>query len=162
MLTDKDRRFFASLPRTRGASTALLFDEDGGFVVVDPTYKPLWSLPGGVIEEGESPLTACHRECREELGVEVAIERLLCVDWLPDNGGTGAANIFVFLGRVTAEQTTRFRLPADELAAWKMITPEETADLLPPNMARRVLACVAAARDGATLYLENGHSQPGS
>ncbi|MQA94619.1 MAG: NUDIX domain-containing protein [Streptosporangiales bacterium] len=155
-MTEREREFFAGLPRTRGAATALLLDDGARYVIVDPTYKPLWSLPGGVIEDGESPFTACHRECREELGVDVTLDRLLCVDWLPDTHGTGAANIFVFLGHVTAGQTERFRLPPDELAAWRLITSEETAEFLPPAMSRRVRACLTAARDGSTLYLEDG------
>lgn len=34
-------------------------------------YPGCWDLPGGHIEEGESPEEAVQRECREELGIEV-------------------------------------------------------------------------------------------
>jgi len=32
-----------------------------------------WELPGGKVDPGESPLSALHREVREELGVEVRL-----------------------------------------------------------------------------------------
>ena len=34
----------------------------------------LWEFPGGKVEPGEAELAAVVRECREELGVSVAVE----------------------------------------------------------------------------------------
>ncbi len=38
-----------------------------------------WEFPGGKVEEGEDPEAALVRECREECGVEVAVEDILDV-----------------------------------------------------------------------------------
>ena len=38
-------------------------------------------LPGGAVEDDESPRAACVRELREELGITVAVGDLLCVDY---------------------------------------------------------------------------------
>ncbi|WP_208865223.1 NUDIX domain-containing protein [Amycolatopsis rubida] len=40
-----------------------------------------WRSPGGLVEDGESPLAACRREVGEELGIDVPVGRLLVVDW---------------------------------------------------------------------------------
>jgi 8-oxo-dGTP diphosphatase len=38
--------------------------------------KPLWNLPGGRVEESESPWDAAVREVKEEIHVDCRIERL--------------------------------------------------------------------------------------
>ena len=49
------------------AAGALFVDERGRVMLVEPTYKPMWEIPGGVIESGETPSAACAREIDEEL-----------------------------------------------------------------------------------------------
>lgn len=41
-------------------------------------FEGMWEFPGGKIEEGESREEALKREIKEELDVEVKIEKLLC------------------------------------------------------------------------------------
>lgn len=46
---------------------------------------PIWNLPGGGVEPGESPWAAAVRETREEVRLDVTIERLTGVyDRSPD------------------------------------------------------------------------------
>jgi mutator protein MutT len=50
---------------------------DGGRACLLLNERDQWELPGGRLERGESPEQCLLREVREEVGLEVAIERLL-------------------------------------------------------------------------------------
>lgn len=40
----------------------LFFDKNWRILLLEPTYKDNWEIPGGIIEENESPKEACERE----------------------------------------------------------------------------------------------------
>jgi 8-oxo-dGTP diphosphatase len=135
----------------------MLFDDHGRVLVVKPTYKPGWGLPGGVIEEGESPLAACVRELREELGIAPVLGPLAGVDWIPPRPGRDEANVFVFAGRIRDELLPAIRLPADELSAWQFVGMLRFRELMAPRIARRIEVCRRAHDVGRVAYMEFGY-----
>ncbi|MEO0768780.1 MAG: NUDIX hydrolase [Cyanobacteria bacterium J06649_4] len=42
----------------------LFFDSEGRLLILKPTYRNDWLIPGGVVEANESPRHACMREVR--------------------------------------------------------------------------------------------------
>jgi len=60
----------------------------------------MWEFPGGKVEEGEDPAAALVRELREELGVEVAVERALTA--FPWRYEWGKMRLLPFLCRIVA------------------------------------------------------------
>ncbi|GLW67324.1 hypothetical protein Arub01_55670 [Actinomadura rubrobrunea] len=155
-----DLAYYASLPRTRGAAAALLLDDLGRVLLVKPTYKEGWFLPGGVIEAGESPLAACVRECEEELGLVPRLDGLVCVDWGPPRDGVDAVNVFVFAGSLTAAEIAAIRLPPDELSDHVLVAPEKVPELAPPHVSRRMEPSLRGLVEHRAVYLEDGR-EPG-
>ncbi|WP_131741584.1 NUDIX domain-containing protein [Actinomadura roseirufa] len=154
-----DLAYYASLPRTRGAAAALLLDDLGRILLVKPTYKEGWFLPGGVIEANESPLSACVRECEEELGFVPRLDGLACVDWGSPRGGVDSVNVFVFGGTITGAEAAAIRLPPEELSDHVLVAPEKVPELAPPHIARRMEPSLRAMAERRAVYLEDGRAQ---
>ncbi|PID58090.1 hypothetical protein CSB45_05215 [candidate division KSB3 bacterium] len=57
---------------------ALIFEDDRLLLIKRgrPPAEGQWTLPGGVIEPGESPEEAIVREVREECGLDIVVEAL--------------------------------------------------------------------------------------
>jgi NADH pyrophosphatase NudC (nudix superfamily) len=71
-----------AVPRIPGSASAMIWSRSGRLLILKPTYKGGWTLPGGVIEaDGESPWEACRRETREECGLDIGAGRSVCVDF---------------------------------------------------------------------------------
>lgn len=45
-----EQDFYAQLPRKKMA-TGVLFFQDQSLLLVKPTYKDGWSIPGGIVEQ---------------------------------------------------------------------------------------------------------------
>lgn len=146
----------APFSRAVSAAGALFFDEQGRILLLEPTYKDHWEIPGGYIEQGETPSQACHREISEELGLSVEPGRLLAVDWAPSDA-EGDKILFVFDGGVLGEtDLTNIRLAATEIASFEFVDITTATSRLIPRLARRVAAAVQARSQGDTVYLEHG------
>lgn len=147
----------ARLPRKNVAAGVLVRDETGRVLFLSPTYKPFLEIPGGLTEDDESPLAGCHREVREELGIDLPVGRLLLVDWMPTHGVWRDSLQFIFDGGVlSAEQVARIQLAADEASAFEFLEVDAAKSRLRPSMARRVDLAHRALIDGEVLYGEFG------
>ncbi|MFD5426190.1 NUDIX domain-containing protein [Streptomyces sp. NPDC127084] len=140
------------------AAGVLLFDSDDRVLLVDPTYKPAWEFPGGVVEPGESPARAGVREVAEEIGIHLdTMPRLLVVDWeQPRPPGYGGMRMLFDGGRLDAGAAAGIRLPGDELRAWRFVSEEEASSLLPPHRYERLRWALRARERGEVIALEGG------
>ncbi|HEU5126403.1 MAG TPA: (deoxy)nucleoside triphosphate pyrophosphohydrolase [Glycomyces sp.] len=102
-----------------------------------PELAGLWEFPGGKVEPHETEAEALQRECREELGIEIAVGERIGDD-LVTSGGR-------FLLRVYRADLLGGEPEAREHAALRWLTVEELDDVpwLPGN--RPVLASLREA-----------------
>jgi 8-oxo-dGTP diphosphatase len=153
-MTDDERPFV--LPRIPASSGALVFDEDGRLLVVNPTYKAHWTIPGGIMEaDGETPWEACRREVREEVGLHVERGRLVAVDFLrPKPEKPGGMRFLFHCGVFPASVLAAISLQEEELSEYRLAEPATALELLSGPLRRRVGAALTA-RAGC-VYLEDG------
>jgi 8-oxo-dGTP diphosphatase len=150
-------QYVASLARKRMAAGALFRDGAGRVLLVDPTYKETWDLPGGAVEAEESPHAACRREVAEELGLDRPPGRVLAVDWVPSRPERPEGLIVIYDGGVlSAEEIAAIAVADDELAGFAFVPKDEVPALVTPLLARRIAACLAAVDAGTVAALENG------
>ncbi|MFI7100667.1 NUDIX domain-containing protein [Streptomyces sp. NPDC050161] len=140
------------------AAGVLLFDDEDRVLLVDPTYKPGWEFPGGIVEHGESPTRAGIREVAEELGLRLPrTPRLLVLDWeAPAPPGFGGLRLLFDGGRLTEDQTSALLLPGSELRDWRFVTEAEAEHMLPPVRFHRLRWALRAREQGCPLLLEAG------
>jgi 8-oxo-dGTP pyrophosphatase MutT (NUDIX family) len=151
--------YYASLPRKIVAACALFRDQTGRFLLVKPTYKSGWDLPGGNVDADESPLEGCVREVREELGLEVSGLRLLCVDFRRALEGKPELLVFVFDGGILEDAAIqRIRIPPAELAAFRFVELGEIEQLMAAHTARRAVCAAGLLTEDSAAYLEDGRA----
>ncbi|MBO0789432.1 MAG: NUDIX hydrolase [Ktedonobacteraceae bacterium] len=152
-----DSYFYDTLPKKRMAAGALLLDEQGNILIVKPTYRPDWLLPGGSIEEDESPRAGCEREVQEEIGLDIPTISLLSIDYVSRVPDKNESVQFIFYsGVLSAEQIQRITLPPDELSEYRFVPVAEAEKLLSPRLAVRMAPSLHALKEGTTAYLEDG------
>jgi 8-oxo-dGTP diphosphatase len=149
--------FYETLPKKRLAAAALFLNESGEMLIVKPTYRPDWLIPGGTIEENESPWTACIREVNEEINLDIVQPRLLAVDYTEHHDEVTEVVHFVFFGGIlTPADVQRIVIPSDELSEYRIVPPTAAISILNPRLAKRIPHCLDALNTGTTAYLENG------
>jgi len=132
--------------RIRESARAIVFDKDGNVGILNVSKQNYHKLPGGGIEAGEDIQMALKRECREELGCDIAI-------------GAEIGQIIEYRKIFQLKQTNFIYLA--KLVGEKgepSFTPEEIADSfqikwLPLEEAIRLLAADQPLNDEGRLYI---------
>ena len=142
-----------SFATPRVAAGALFVDDQGRVLLVHPTYKETWDIPGGYVERGESPAAACRREVKEELGLDRPPLRLINVDWAPSDQ-EGDKLLFLFDCGPLGTDEERIRLDGAELDRWAWVALDQLDRYAIDRITNRLRAAATAP---TAVYLEHGH-----
>jgi len=155
-MTDTDTELAFVLPRIPASAGALIFDGVGKLLIVNPTYKAHWTIPGGIMEaDGETPWEACRREVLEEVGLHVERGRLVAVDFLRPKASKPGGMRFLFdCGVLPGAALGAIVLQEEELSEHRLVDPARALELLSGPLRRRVGAALVAP--GGCVYLEDG------
>jgi 8-oxo-dGTP diphosphatase len=149
--------YIASLPRKRMAAMALFRDDLGRVLLVNPTYKDEWLLPGGSVEADESPHAACRREVVEETGLDRAPGRIVAVDWVPARSDWPEGLSVIYDGGVLSSADIEdIVVDGEEISEFRFVVPDQVGLLMSARSTRRIAACLKALRSGEVLSLEDG------
>ena len=147
---DELREFIATLPTRRLASAAVIRDEHGRVLAVEPNYKDGWTLPGGTVEAGEDPRTGCFREVVEEVGLHLPEGRLIAVIHGVGMGMWGDSVSFLYDGG-TISSDTPISVQEEELLSYRWVAPEDLETVMPAGMAEHLRAAIEALEAGTVV-----------
>ncbi len=155
---DEHRQWFNSQPRKPMSAAVLFQDTAQRVLLLKPTYRDNWSLPGGVVNEHESPLDGAVREVKEELSLSIDRSNLLlsAVDYRPARGDLVDKLYFYFYGGVLSNQKiSSIILQSEEIEEMRFVTVDEAKILLSKWTLRQV--SVSLQQSGKSgVYLERG------
>jgi 8-oxo-dGTP diphosphatase len=116
-------------PRFRVAVAAIIFDSKGHILLCEHTYRKFhpWGLPGGGLEHGENPEDGIRREVREETGLNVIVEKVLCAESAPTNHHISLIYLCKIVGGM-------FR-PSYEISQTRFFSLDKLPSLLPTEKA---------------------------
>jgi 8-oxo-dGTP pyrophosphatase MutT (NUDIX family) len=117
--------WFASLEKRMSSSEVALCTPDDRVIVVKANYKDHWSLPGGIIDAGETPAVAAVREVAEEIGLIISPEALsfkLIVDWVST---VAQSYQFIFEALIDTAQLATILLDTTEIDEYALVSRQQ-------------------------------------
>lgn len=104
------------------SANVIIEDTHGRLLVVKAHYKPYWSLPGGFVDEGDTPRRAAIREVSEEIGLELRPEDLEFAAFVDRMSDVADTYLFVFRLIDPISPDTKLVLQSDEIEEYDWVT----------------------------------------
>ncbi|MGW5365713.1 NUDIX domain-containing protein [Actinopolymorpha pittospori] len=155
--------FVQSLPKATVYACLYFTDESGRPLQLRSSYGVArWQVPGGNMDDGETPWQTAVRETREETGLVITKQcPLLLTHFITPRHNWPHSHIgFLFDGgTLTADQLEHIVLDPNEHTEWKLqsLAEWENHEGISQLAFARLKALDAARRSGVAGYLETVH-----
>ena len=147
-------------PQKRWAAGALFFDADWRVLLLEPTYKNNWEIPGWIIEDNESPKEACEREVFEELWLKREVWELLCLEYQREEDDS---YMFVFdWGVLSNDEIEKIIIQKSEIKSFGFYDIYEIEDKVLKKMFMRIKKTMWAKQEGKMIYYETVYKGVGN
>jgi len=148
---------YRNLPKKRMGVGVLIFNNKEEVLIVKTSYKDHWSMVGGVVDEDESPRSACKREIKEEIGIDLKEVKFLSIDYRPDYKNRGESLQFIFSGGIlNDEEIKNIKLDGKEVIDYKFVKFDEALQLLSEKSSLGFTKSFEALKNNIAVYLEDG------
>lgn len=155
MAMSKDAGF---LPKKVVGASALFLNSRDEVLIVKPSYRDGWLLPGGSVEALESPLVGCIREIKEELGLDITDPDLVGVHYrvvnVRDADPYDALHFTFWGGVLNDDQIRGIVLQKEELTEYRFVSVDQLSTFLAPHVLKRTTSFLESYKKGVITFLE--------
>lgn len=139
---------------------ALAFDQSGRLLLVNPSYKDCWDLPGGILELQEDPVSGLVREVREELGVHCRVGELRAVDYVASDWEGAEVIMLTFSATLEPADPVQFRISEGELLEAAYVDLDRALTMVTRRMTGRLRVALDLVPRGPHGILVRGPMPP--
>ena len=138
-----------------GVNVAII--QDGKVLLTKRRDFEVWCLPGGEVDNGETLVEAAKREAREEVGLEVQLERLVGIYSRPQWLSVGS-HVVVFLAKVVGGVLT---IQTKEVMEAQFFTMDELPDELVVGHLQQIRDAVNGVCGAVWTHVSEWDFKPG-
>lgn len=125
---EENRAWRAKQPQKMIVAKVVVRSDKGNVLLAKSSYKKSWQMPGGGVENGESPEEAAIRETQEELGLALPIDSLTIKGTIYKKDEEILFVIFESNHRISED--IELKAQASEITNFKFIDIAQAAPLL--------------------------------